>query len=257
VSLDVLHELLTTPDGLPVQRHDTLLLSLLEELTSAEIGTLTERFAAMDIASRREVLEELVVISGAILLQPVRRWLAKALTVVPLVCPASLSSGALDALDRTAMLFRRWDASGMGGLHRKAVVGQLNAVAESLRERHSPAVSRRLFHMAELAQLAGWMVYDQGLPGVAQRYYLLGLSACRESQSPVLGAKILGDITQLSTAQGHYDDSLDLVRAALYILPRHDSALVRTELLGLESRVHVYLGNDAQAAGAAEACVEV
>lgn len=64
-------------------------------------------------------------------------------------------------------------------------------------------------------------------------------------------------MTQLSTAQQHYDDSLDLVRTALYILPRHESALVRTELLGLESRVHAHLGNDAQAASAAEACVEV
>lgn len=131
-------------------------------------------------------------------------------------------------------------------------------MAESLSESHTPAVTRRLFHItAELAQLAGWMAYDQGLPGVAQRYYLLGLSACQEAQSSILGAKILGDMTQLSTAQQHYEDSLDLVRTALYILPRHDNALVRTELLGLESRVHAHLGNDAQAASAAEACVEV
>src|SRR5262249_27810848 len=140
----------------------------------------------------------------------------------------------------------------------KAVVGQLNAVAESLSESHGSVVSQRLFHItAELAQLAGWMAYDQGLPGVAQRYYLLGLSACQQAPSPVLGAKILGDMTQLSTAQQHYDDSLDLVRTALYILPRHDSAPVRAELLGLESRVHAHLGNEAQAARATEACVEV
>jgi hypothetical protein len=184
--------------------------------------------------------------------------LAQALAIVPLVSPESISNDALDALERSIMLFRRWDASGVGGLRRKAVVGQLNAVAESLRESHSPAVTRRLFQItAELAQLAGWMAYDQGLHGVAQRYYLLGLSACKEAKSPMLGAKILGDMTQLSTAQQHYEDSLDLVRTALFILPRHDSALVRTELLGLESRVHVHLGNDAQGASAAEACVEV
>lgn len=43
----------------------------------------------MDIASRREVLQELTIMSGAILLQPVRRWLAQALAVVPLVSPES------------------------------------------------------------------------------------------------------------------------------------------------------------------------
>jgi hypothetical protein len=119
-------------------------------------------------------------------------------------------------------------------------------------------VNQRLFHVtAELAHLAGWMAYDQGLLGVAQRYYLLGLSACREARSPVFGAKIPGSMTQLSTAYRHDEDSLDLVRAALYILPRHDSALVRTELLGLESRVHVHLGDQAAATRATDACVEV
>jgi transcriptional regulator with XRE-family HTH domain len=256
ISLNALHDLLAEPEDLQRQPGDAL--SLLGDVTSAQIGTLMELFAAMDIASRREVLQELVIMSGAILLQPVRRWLAQALAVVPLVSPASVSDNALDALERATMLFRRWDASSVGGLRRKAVVGQLNAVAESLREVHSPEVNRRLFRiMAELAQLAGWMAYDQGLPGVAQRYYLLGLSACQEARSPVLGAKILGDMTQLSTAYCHYEDSLDLARTALYILPRHDDALVRTELLGLESRAHAHLGNESAATRAAEACVEV
>ncbi|MGH8574897.1 MAG: XRE family transcriptional regulator, partial [Gammaproteobacteria bacterium] len=87
-------------------------------------------------------------------------------------------------------------------------------------------------------------------------YYLLGLGACQEARSPILGAKILGDMSLLSRARGHYDDSLDLVQTGLYILPRHDGALVRTELLGLESRAHADLGNQAAAIRAADACVE-
>ncbi|MGH3905833.1 MAG: XRE family transcriptional regulator [Pseudonocardiaceae bacterium] len=163
-----------------------------------------------------------------------------------------------DALERAVTLFRRWDASGVGGLRRKAVVGQLNAVAETLHDPHSPAMSQRLFQItAELAQLAGWMAYDQGLAGVAQRYYLLGLSACQEARSPTLAAKILGDMSRLSTKYRHYEDSLDLVRTGLYILPRHDSALIRTELLGVEARAHAHLGNQAAATRAADACVEV
>lgn len=256
VSVDALHELLVTSDDLSVQPCDALLLSM-GDLSFAQIGMLTERFTALDIASRREVLQELTIMSGVILVQPVRRWLAQALAVVPLIASESVSGDALDALERAVTLFRRWDASGVGGLRRKAVVGQLNAVAESLHEPHSPAVNQRLFHiMAELAQVAGWMAYDQGLPGVAQRYYLLGLSACQEAGSPVLGAKILGDMIQLSTAYCHYEDSLDLVDTALYILPRHDSALVRIELLGLESRVHAHLGNRSKAIRSADACVE-
>jgi DNA-binding XRE family transcriptional regulator len=257
VSLDTLQELLATPDDLPAQPSDALLLSL-GDLFSVQMGTLMERFAAMDIASRRDVLQELTIMSGATLLQPVRHWLAQELSAVPLVSPESVGSDALDALDRAVTLFRRWDASGMGGLRRKAVVGQLNAVAETLHEPHNPAVSQRLFQItAELAQLAGWMAYDHGFPGVAQRYYLLGLSACREARSPVLGAKILGDMTRLSTTYRHYEDSLDLARTALYILPRHDSAVVRTELLAVESQAHAHLGDQAAATRTADACVEV
>ncbi|MGH3865057.1 MAG: XRE family transcriptional regulator [Pseudonocardiaceae bacterium] len=212
----------------------------------------------MDVASRRDMLQEFTTLSGTVLVQPVRRWLAQALAAVPLVSPESVSSDDLDALERTLMIFRRWDASGMGGLHRKAVVGQLNGVAETLREPHSPAVHQRLFQItAELAQAAGWMAYDQGLPGVAQRYYLLGLSACHEARSPALGAKILGDMARLSTKYGHYEDSLDLVHAALYSLPHHDSALVRAELLGVESLAHAHLRGHAQVTRASDACVEV
>ena len=103
------------------------------------------------------------------------------------------------------------------------------------------------------------MAYDQGLFGIAQRYYLLALHACRESSAPELGAKIIGDMTQLSTALGNYDDSLDLVHTALYSLPRQASNLVRSELLGLEARAYAQLGaSEARAAArSAEACVAV
>ena len=99
-------------------------------------------------------------------------------------------------------LFRRWDASGVGGLKRKAVVGQLNAVAETVHETSDATMRAKLLPIvAELAQLAGWMAYDHGLPGAAQRYYLLALHACRETGPSALplGVKVIGDMTQLST----------------------------------------------------------
>jgi hypothetical protein len=65
-------------------------------------------------------------------------------------------------------------------------------------------------------------------------------------------------MTQLSTAQGAYDDSLNLARTGLYALPRTEK-LVRSELLGLESRAYAQLGDReaSDAARSAEACVEV
>jgi tetratricopeptide (TPR) repeat protein len=166
----------------------------------------------------------------------------------------------IDDLEQAVTFFRRWDAAGNGGLHRKAVVGQLNAVAETLRENHSPGASRRLFHVAaELAQLAGWMTYDAGSFELAQRYYLLALDACKHAEALDLGAKIVGDMTQLSTAAGNYDDSLAMVRTALASLPRGASPHVRSELHGLEARAYAQLGGSevSNARRSVDACVEV
>ena len=99
------------------------------------------------------------------------------------------------------------------------------------------------------------MAYDQGLS--AQRYYLLALHASRESACPDLGAKVIADMTQLSTALGNYEDSLNLVHTALFSLPRHASHLVRSELLGLEARAYAQLGEIGHAARSAETSVAV
>jgi len=227
-------------------------------LSAASTVRVMEGFSAHDIASRRRALAQLAVLTSTAILQPIRQW-AAVLTQVPGTTPA-VGTDEVDELEQAVTLFRRWDASGAGGLRRKAVVGQLNAVAESLTAHHPPVITKRLFQVtAELAQLAGWMAYDQGLFGTAQRYYLLALHACRESAAPDLGAKIIGDITQLSTALGNYDDSLDLVHTALYSLPRTASNLVRSELLGLEARAYAQLGTSEarHAARAAETCVAV
>lgn len=215
-----------------------------------------EGFSAHDIVSRRDTLAGMTIITGAALLRPVRQW-AASLTLLTSEQQGG-DTDEVNELEQAVMLFRRWDASGAGGLRRKAVVGQLNAVTESLRDHHTPTVTRRIFQVtAELAQIAGFMAYDQGLQAAAQRYYLLALHACRESNSSALGAKIIGDMTQLSTALGNYEDSLTLVRTALYSLPQQASSLVRSELLGLEARVYAQLGSSetGNAARSAETCV--
>jgi transcriptional regulator with XRE-family HTH domain len=256
-----LSELLADVSDVPSGRDGFTLVTSVPldfSLSAAYTVRIMEGFTAHDIASRREALASLAVITGAALLQPVRQW-AASLALLPGSPPAA-GTDEVAELEQAVTLFRRWDASGAGGLRRKAVVGQLSAVAESLSDHHPDALSRRLFQVtAELAQLSGWMAYDQGMYGVAQRYYLLALHACREGSCPDLGAKVIGDMTQLSTALGRYEDSLALARTALYSLPRQASGLVRSELLGLESRAYAQLG-DSEAGNAdrsAQTCVAV
>jgi hypothetical protein len=62
-----------------------------------------------------------------------------------------------------------------------------------------------------------------------------------------------------SASLGRYEDSLTMVRTALYSLPRQASSLVRAELLGLESRACAQLGHSetGNADRSAQTCVAV
>ena len=261
VTMNELHELLDAVTEVPGRREGYTLVSSVPldfSLSPSHTVQVMEGFSGHDLASRRHVLADMALFTGSALVRPVRQW-AASMPVIPLQ-PQAVGPDEIDELERAVQLFRRWDASGAGGLRRKAVVGQLNSVTETLSEHLPPTVEQRLFGIAaELAQLAGWMAYDQGLYGLAQRYYMLALHACREAGTPALGAKVIGDMTQLSTALGNYEDSLHLVHTALYSLPRSGSELVRSELLGLESRAYAQLGGreSANSVRAAEACVEV
>jgi len=261
VTAEELSDLLSAVADVPDKRDSYALVGSVPldfSLTATHTVQIMEGFTAHDVATRRQMLQQLTVLTGATLRTPLRQWVA-ALPSAP-AAPGVVGSEDVEELERAVGLFRRWDAAGVGGLRRKALVGQLNAITESLAEAQAPAVRQRLFQItAELAQLAGWMSYDEGLTGLAQRYYVLALHACREAGAAALGAKVIGDMTQLSTALGSYDDSLNLVRTGLYALPRHGNPLVRSELLGLEARAYAQLdGRDASdAARSAEACVEV
>jgi len=261
VTLEELDELLAAVAAIPDRGDGYILVSSVPldfSLSPVHTVQVMEGFSAHDMTSRRQALAELALFTGAALLRPIRQWVAS-LPTLPLDAN-EIGLDEVNELERAVQLFRRWDASGADGLRRKAVVGQLNSVTETLSEHHSPAVQRRLFGIAaELAQLSGWMAYDQRMYGLTQRYYLLALHACREAGLPELGAKVIGDMTQLSTALGNYEDSLRLVHTALYSLPRQAPALVRSELLGLESRAYAQLGSReaSNAARSAEACIEV
>jgi transcriptional regulator with XRE-family HTH domain len=251
--LDAVHEVPGRGDGHTLRSSVSLDFS-----ESSAAVPLAEGFSAHDLASRRRVLEQLSILSSAALTRPIRQWVAS----LPVGRDEPIGVDDLDNLRDAVTLFRRWDASGVGGLKRKAVVGQLNAVAESVHETRDTSTRAKLLPiMAELSQLAGWMAYDHGLPGAAQRYYVLALHACREAgpAALALGVKVIGDMTQLSTALNNYEDSLNLAQTGLYALPRTESRLVRAELLGLESRAYAQLGDREapDAARSAEACVEV
>ncbi|WP_211288926.1 helix-turn-helix domain-containing protein [Actinophytocola xinjiangensis] len=257
VSADELTGLLEAVSEVPGRADGYVLRSSVSvDFSGAAAVPQAEGFSAHDLVSRRSVLEQLSVLSSVALVRPIREWVAS----VPMERNEIIGSDSLESLRGAVKVFRRWDAAGVGGLKRKAVVGQLNAVAESVRDAGDAATRTSLLPiMAELAQLAGWMAFDHGLAGAAQRYYLLALHACREAgpSELALGVKVIGDMTQLSTKLGNYDDSLNLVRTGLGALPRSANRRVRSEMLGLEARAYAQLDEAPAAARSAQASVEV
>jgi len=98
----------------------------------------------------------------------------------------------MSELEKTAAAFRRWEHQYGGGMRRKAVVGQLNEMANLLAERHPRAVYRRLFGVAgSLALMAGHMSGDAGRDGVAHWYFALALDAAREAGDDDMGARVV------------------------------------------------------------------
>ncbi|MFI5064688.1 MAG: helix-turn-helix transcriptional regulator [Streptosporangiales bacterium] len=137
LTAEELSELLADVADVPGQREGFTLVTSVPldfSLSAAHTVRIMEGFSAHDIASRRKALAGLAVITGAALLSPVRQWAASLALLTG--CPPDVGTDEVTELEQAVTLFRRWDASGAGGLRRKAVAGQLNAVAESLGEHH-------------------------------------------------------------------------------------------------------------------------
>lgn len=120
--------------------------------------------------------------------------------------------------------------SSAGGLRRKAVIGQLDEVAELLSENPPEPIKRRLRHiLALLADTAATMSWDSHLEGVAQEYYGVAFMAAAKANEPALCANAIAGMarqllsldqygTTVQRAEKERDraiDALELIRMAL------------------------------------------
>jgi transcriptional regulator with XRE-family HTH domain/tetratricopeptide (TPR) repeat protein len=197
------------------------------------------------VLDRRQAARSLAITFGLPLIDPVQRWISGPVTALP---RARLETGRItpedvDRLEKAARVFRDWDDSIGGGLARKAVVGQLNEVAELARERHQPEISARLYRvMAELAKIAATMSWDSGMQAAAQKYSVLALQAAKPTGDRALGASILASMARQLLYLDKPADALELIRLAQDGSRHHATPRVRSMLHTREAWCYANLG---------------
>lgn len=159
-------------------------------------------FLRSDMLTRRETLTAAITAAPAPAIHaPIARWLSVPPGRLADSNPRGQRIGMPDvlAVERSTRYFAATDADVGGGLSREAAVGQLKYTVDLIQHRsYTDAVGNRLLAaIAELSGLVGWMCHDSAMPGPAQRYFMYGLQAAREStneRAPLLVVSILLDM---------------------------------------------------------------
>lgn len=205
------------------------------------VSQLTRRDLSLD---RREMARMLAgVIVGSALLEPLERWLSGGMEKPRAGRPGSVGYQEVEQIENAARVFRGWDDQFGGGLRRKAVVGQLNEVADLLRDSHPVEIRRRLHGaMAQLSETAAMMSWDSGHQTLAQRYYLSALRAATAAGDRAFNANVMAAMARQLLYLGHAGDALELVRLAQDDSAGYVTASVRSMLHTREAWAYAKLG---------------
>jgi hypothetical protein len=104
-----------------------------------------------------------------------------------------------------------------GGDLIRPALRELRAAVKLYREGvYTSEVGRQLLvHIAELAQISGWIASDAGRYGKAERIYRLGLSAAKQAEDGTLAGNLAGSLAYQMANTGREAEGLALARAAL------------------------------------------
>lgn len=211
--------------------------------TVEAISLLTRRDLMLDRRDINRAFVGMSIVGGEPLTNLVDRWLTPMEPYDGGQGYIRLGPDEVQELEYSAFVFRQWDHERGGGLRRKAVIGQLNEVAQILRDADDSDVSNRLFHvMAELAETAAMMSWDSGLQAIAQRYYFLALRAARLSGDRPFGANILASMARQLLYMERPKDALELIRLAQDGAEGHATPRVRSMLYTREAWAYAKLG---------------
>lgn len=182
----------------------------------------------------------------AVLAPSSRDWLVASLDAADTDTPRTISHEHVDAIRRTFAEFQQQDVIGGGGHEvRRTVAAYLtDVVLPMVRQPQSLTVQRALYEVAsEQTYLAGWMAFDSGVMGLAQRYLIQALRLAQASGNRVLGAHVLAGMSDQATQLGFPEEGLRLAQAGRHGLRGLDAPAAMTDLLVLEARAYAAMGN--------------
>lgn len=234
-------------------------------------ASLTNTLATVDDLGRSDVrrrdflLTSQFVVGG--LAGPSRDWLLASLdpndptrsggaSVPAVTSPGSghrADVAEVDAIRNMFAVFQEMDViQGGGDITRKAVAQYLTEhVLPLLRQQQPDPVRRALCEVAaEQTYLAGWMAFDGGQHGLAQRYLIQSLRLAEESGNRVLGSHVLAGLSDQATQLGHPDEGLRLARAGRHGLRDTRAPAPLTDLYALEARALAAMGDGPATAAA-------
>ncbi|WP_329476136.1 transcriptional regulator [Kribbella sp. NBC_01484] len=131
-------------------------------------------------------------------------------------------SPLIEQIEQTIPLRQRLDDVSGGGGHLEYVGAQFRSVALLVRQggQPRPIEFRLLSALAEIGQLAGWMAFDAGLHGPAQRYLFTALRAAHECGYKSMAAHIVADLAFQAATREQPSDAVALGESAAKIARR-------------------------------------
>lgn len=200
------------------------------------VGELDDLIGA-DMADRREIAGASwlsgtapTVITGYLFSMPTWHHEREPLTAIPSTAAARIRAVARHLMDI--------DFQFGGGHVRRMLLSYFQSeIVPLLREPQRGGVRREVFSAAaEVAQLLGWSAYDAGRHGAAQRYFTQGLRLAYEAEDPVLGGRLLSNLSHQANYLGRYDEAIQFARAAQASGQGRASDTVTAMFLAMEAR---------------------
>jgi hypothetical protein len=182
---------------------------------------------------------------------PSRDWLLNTLDQAPAPGPR-VRLEDVTAVRNMFSEFQKMDVFQGGGSGRLLLAVYMDEhVYPLLRRAHTENVRLALCGAtAEQTYLLGWMAFDNGEHGTAQRYLIQALRLAEESKDPALGAHVLAGMADQATLLGHPQEGRRLAQAGRQGLAKVKSFACLADLWTLEARALAVQGDKADAAHA-------